>query len=123
MVTARELGQAGEHLAARYLERAGMVVLARNWRCAGRDVRGELDIVARDGRALVFCEVKTRRGDQAGGPLAAVTPDKQRQLRRLAAAYLAGSSRPRRQIRFDVVGVTWACDGQPRIVHLRGIGS
>lgn len=124
MVTARELGQAGEELAARYLERNGMVVLARNWRCARTDVRGELDIVARDGPALVFCEVKTRRGEQTGGPLAAVTPEKERQLRRLAAAYLTSTRPRRRPVRFDVVAVTWTPGaGHPRILHLRGARS
>jgi putative endonuclease len=123
MVNARELGQAGEELAARYLERRGMVVLARNWRCAGPDVRGELDIVARDARALVFCEVKTRRDDTSGGPLAAITPAKQRQLRRLAAAYLTATRQPRRRVRLDVIAITWPTDGgAPHLHHLRGVG-
>ncbi len=56
--TTTELGIQGERIAAAFLARAGLHVLDRNWRC--RD--GELDLVARDGDALVFCEVKTRPG-------------------------------------------------------------
>ena len=62
------LGRYGEDLAAEHLRRQGLTVLARNWRCA----RGELDIVARDGSALVICEVKTRRGTGYGHPVEAV---------------------------------------------------
>ncbi len=121
MVTTAELGWVGEEFAVRYLRRSGFVVLARNWRCARRDLRGELDVIARDGDVLVFCEVKTRRDQASGGPLAAVTERKQRQVRRLATAYLASAGVRRRQIRFDVVAVIWPRDGgQPRIQHLRG---
>ena len=51
------VGRYGEDVAARHLTEAGLVVLARNWRCR----EGEIDIVARDGDVLVVCEVKTRR--------------------------------------------------------------
>jgi putative endonuclease len=115
------LGRIGEQMASLHLEACGLVVLTRNWRCAGV-VRGEIDVVARDGDAVVFCEVKARRGQRTGGPLAAVTPRKQAQLRRLAAAWLA-AHRPDRAVavRFDVVGVCWAGDGRAEIVHLRGV--
>ena len=68
MPTPTELGAHGERIAAAYLTDAGLRVLDRNWRC--RD--GELDIVAREGDALVFCEVKTRRGTGYGQPVEAV---------------------------------------------------
>jgi len=116
-----QLGRIGERIAVRYLEGAGMVVQARNWRCAAGDVRGELDVVARDGATLVVCEVKTRRGDGAGGALAAVTPEKCRRLRRLGAAYLAATG-VGGDVRFDVVGVTWPSAGGPAVVeHVQGI--
>ncbi|CAN5292016.1 MAG: YraN family protein [Euzebyales bacterium] len=117
------LGAAGEQLAARALERAGMVLLARNWRCATRDVRGELDIVARDGRTLVFCEVKARRGGGAGEPAEAVTYRKLAQLRALASAFLAETELRVREVRIDVVAVTWpAGGGTADVTHLRGVG-
>lgn len=97
-----------------------MLVVARNWRCARGDVRGELDVVARCGPLLVFCEVKARRG--AGrDPLVAVTPQKVLRLRRLAAAYLA--ERPHAgDVRFDVVAVSWPGRGdEPQVVHVPGV--
>ncbi|MGH8898373.1 MAG: YraN family protein [Egibacteraceae bacterium] len=115
------LGRIGEQMAVLHLEACGLVVLTRNWRCAGA-VRGEIDVVARDGDAIVFCEVKARRGRQTGGPLAAVTPRKQSQLRWLAAAWLAAHRAERAaDVRFDVVGVCWPGDGRAEIVHLQGV--
>ena len=67
-----ELGRRGEQLAAEYLERAGLRILDRNWRCE----TGELDIVALDQRVLVVCEVKTRSGVRYGSPLEAVSHSK-----------------------------------------------
>lgn len=83
-----------------------MAVVSRNWRCAAHELRGELDVVAWDDDVLVFCEVKTRRGRDTGGPLLAVGPAKYRQLRRLAAAYLAETGLAAVEVRFDLVGVT-----------------
>ena len=81
MTTERQrLGTYGEHLAAQHLVRAGMVVLDRNWRGVG----GELDLVLRDGRTLVICEVKTRSSTAFGSPLEGVTATKAARLRRLA---------------------------------------
>jgi putative endonuclease len=115
------LGRIGEQMAVLHLQACGLVVLARNWRSAGA-VRGEIDVVARDGEAIVFCEVKARRGQQAGEPLAAVTPRKQSQLRRLAAAWLTTHRVDRAAgVRFDVVGVCWPGDGRAEIIHLRGV--
>jgi putative endonuclease len=122
MVTNTELGWVGEELAVRHLRRRGLVVLDRNWRCARREVRGELDVVAKDGDTLVFCEVKTRRGQGTGGPLAAVTVAKRRQLRRLAAAYLAQARPEHGDIRFDVVAVTLPpTGGTADIAHVEGV--
>lgn len=115
------LGRIGEQMAVLHLEACGLVVLTRNWRSTGA-VRGEIDVVARDGDAIVFCEVKARRGWQAGGPLEAVTPRKQSQLRRLAAAWLAAHRADGAvQVRFDVVGVCWTGGGRAEIAHLQGV--
>jgi putative endonuclease len=78
-------------------------VIARNWRCA----LGELDLVLSRGTMLVFCEVKTRRGSALGGPYEAVGWKKQRKLQRLAEAFLASSSFPAGDVRFDVASVTF----------------
>jgi putative endonuclease len=110
------VGAYGERVAARHLTEAGLVVLARNWRCA----HGELDIIARDGPTLVFCEVKTRRGEQFGSPAEAVVPAKVRRIRQLASLWLAGSGLRPGEIRFDVLSVCPQPAGPARVEHLRG---
>jgi putative endonuclease len=122
-MSSRGLGVIGEQMAVRHLERAGMVLVARNWRCADGGLRGEIDIIAQDGPVLVFCEVKARRGELAGSPLEAITPRKVAQLRRLAGAWLAQASVRVGDIRLDAVGVCWpSSGGRAEIVHLRDIG-
>jgi putative endonuclease len=114
--TTTELGSHGEAVAATYLTDAGLHVLDRNWRC--RD--GELDIVARDGTAIVFCEVKTRRATGFGHPVEAVTPAKQRRLRTLAQRWLAAHDQHAPDLRFDVVGVLVRPARPALVTHLRG---
>ena len=97
----RALGARGEELAARWYAERGYEVVARNWRCR----HGEIDIVAARGPVLVVCEVKTRSSDAFGTPAAAVTPAKQRRLRRLALTWLEVHSVRGRQLRFDVAAV------------------
>ena len=110
------VGAYGERVAARHLQEAGLVVLDRNWRCAD----GELDIVARDGPALVFCEVKTRRSDRHGTPAEAVVAAKAARLRRLAGEWLRATGVHPDTIRFDVVSVRPQRTGPARVEHLRG---
>jgi putative endonuclease len=111
------VGGRGEELAAAHLEAAGMVVLQRNWRCP----EGEIDIVARDGRDLVVCEVKTRRSAAYGPPAAAVTRPKLARLRRLAAIWLRAQPRSFASVRIDVVAVTLTPGLPAGIEHLRGV--
>jgi putative endonuclease len=86
----KPLGRLGEDLTAEHLERLGWQIVARNWRTR----RGEIDIVARDGKWLVFVEVRTRRANPGGGdpylgrPEDSITPKKQLQLAHMAEAYL-----------------------------------
>ena len=111
------LGRLGEDAAVAHLGGLGMQVVARNWRCR----EGEIDIVARDGAALVFCEVKTRSGLGYGSPLAAITAAKQARLRRLASLFLAEHGGHRGPVRIDAVGILWQPGGEPAVVHLRGV--
>jgi len=74
---------------------------------SARDKAGELDIVAVDGRTIVFVEVKTRTSDVAGRPIEAVDEDKQQRLTRLALRYLKRHDLLEKRWRFDVVAVTW----------------
>jgi putative endonuclease len=120
----RRLGARGELLAARHLEARGCEVIDRNFRTRF----GELDVVARDERFLVFCEVKTRivravdeRPDAADplGPFASIGSRKQRQVRAMAREWLAqglleGARPP--EIRFDAIGISF--DARGRLLSL-----
>jgi putative endonuclease len=110
------VGGYGERVAARLLDDAGFVLLDRNWRCS----RGEIDLVARDGATIVFCEVKTRRSDAFGSPVEAITAAKVRRLRALAALWLADHPRVHGPVRFDVVSVRPQRSGAAQVEHLRG---
>ena len=105
----RARGELGERLAERHLLAAGYRLLDRNFRTR----YGELDLVAAGGRALVFCEVKTRVAGGRGpaGPLDGIGPDKRRRLRLMAAQWLAAHAGEQRgddapDLRFDAIGVT-----------------
>jgi putative endonuclease len=113
--TTNDLGARGERIAVAYLTRAGVRVLDRNWRCR----EGELDIVAREGSALVFCEVKTRRGLGFGHPVEAVGRAKQARLRLVAQRWLAAHDEHAPDLRFDVVGVLLRSSRPPLVRHLR----
>ena len=107
----RSLGSEGEALAARWYESSGCEVLERNWRCSD----GELDLVVRDSDAIVFCEVKTRRGDAFGAPEEAVTVAKQRRIRGLAARWLSEHRVRAARIRFDVASVRVERGARPSV--------
>jgi len=110
-----ELGRFGEEVASRHLAAGGAAILDRNWRC--RD--GELDLVVRDGAALVFCEVKTRSGERFGSAAEAVVGRKAARIRRLAARWLAEHPHEPSPVRFDVVLVLRRPAGHVRVEHRR----
>ena len=97
----RALGARGEDAVASWYVDNGYEIVVRNWRCR----EGELDLIVRDGRAFVFCEVKTRTTDAFGAPVEAVNRAKQERLRRLAAKWLTEAPVHPREIRFDVASV------------------
>ena len=111
------LGDWGERIAERQLRRDGMRIVARQ----ARSGLGEIDLVAVDGRTVVFVEVKTRRSHEMGHPLEAITGAKQRRLCRAALAYLRRNHLLDCDARFDAVAVTVAekADRQPTVLHLR----
>jgi len=106
----RQLGDQGEDLAAAALKQQGYKILERNYVTP----LGEIDLVARQGKTVVFVEVKTRRGSRFGAPQEAVTPGKQGRLRRLADYYLKAKRLTETPVRFDVVAVTLA-DAGPQV--------
>lgn len=88
--TTSTTGQRAENQAAHFLEQRGLAVVARNYRCRG----GEIDLVCREGKTLVFVEVRLRRNPGFGGAAASITPAKQRRIVLAAQHYLTthGSS-------------------------------
>lgn len=109
------LGKRGEDVAHRYLIRAGMRVLARNYRPGAGDL--EVDIVARDGEKTVFVEVKTRVCGEFGAPERAVGEEKQSHILRAARGYATRAGIDGSQIRFDVITVVF--EPALSIVHLQ----
>ena len=117
MTREKLLGAFGEAAAAEYLRKHGFRILGMNYRCRG----GELDVIAQEGKTVVFVEVKLR---QEGGYAPAaeyVTPVKQRRLRLAAAAWLADADREDSDCRFDVMEIYLAPGATKiwRIEHLR----
>ncbi len=113
------VGRFGEQVAAEHLEQAGLVVIDRNWRC--RD--GELDLVAREGRVLVFVEVKTRSSFAFGSPAEAVDRRKAERIRRLGVRWIdehRDGLAPVASIRFDLVAVLRGRGTGVSVEHLRG---
>jgi putative endonuclease len=90
-------GDAAEDIAAKFLERKGLAIVERNWRCRG----GEIDLVARDGKTLVFVEVRLRGSAAFGGARASIDAHKQRRILLAARLYLA--AHPDTAGRCDVV--------------------
>jgi len=116
-MTAKDrLGKHGEQLAATFLAAKGMRILDRNWRCA----EGEIDIVARDGNALVIVEVKTRSGRSHGTAFEAVTGEKLLRLRTLACRWLAMHSERFDSVRVDVIAIERFA-GDFSLRHERGV--
>ncbi|NUU06742.1 YraN family protein [Leifsonia sp. C5G2] len=112
-----ELGRRGEQVAADWLEGLGYRVVDRNWRCP----TGELDLVLRQGRTLVFAEVKTRSSLEFGHPFEAITSAKSARLRRLAAHWCREHAPAAADVRIDAVAVTDAWSERPLVEHLTGI--
>lgn len=110
------LGDEGERAAARYLRQQGYRILKRQH----RNRFGEIDIIAMDGRQIVFVEVKTRRTTDTGQPFEAVDRRKQQKIARTALAWLKENRRLNQSCRFDVISIVWESDdGSPQIDHYR----
>jgi putative endonuclease len=106
------LGQRGENVAARYLRNSGYTIIVRNFRCN----LGEIDIIAKDGKTLVFVEVKTRTVDDPT-PEDQVNSVKRHQLTKAAKLYLTRYGIPQPPARFDVVAIVWPEGREPQIRH------
>jgi putative endonuclease len=113
MATQHKLGRSAEGMAADFYRRRGFQVLGCNYRRAG----GEIDVIARRGPLIVFCEVKARSSTRWGIPSEAVDARKQIRVKKTAGAWLRENRPGRVTIRFDVVSVTMEA-GRRRLEHL-----
>lgn len=98
----RQVGNEYETKTIQYMKKQGMVILDRNYRCH----QGEVDIIAREDRYLLFVEVKYRKDLQKGYPAEAVTPAKQKRIYQVARYYLYEHHMPEETpVRFDVAAI------------------
>jgi putative endonuclease len=112
----RWFGTRSERAAARFLRRLGYRILARNYTCP----HGELDLIAADGRCVVFVEVRSTATGDATRPAESVGDVKQRRLTDLALYYLRQHRLLEYSARFDVLALSWpAGRREPRIDHYR----
>ena len=106
------LGKIGEDLAAQYLIDKGYVILDRNWRA----YRKEIDIIAIDGKDIVFVEVKTRQDDEYGSPEMAVNRQKRSHIYAAASSYYY-KNKISLDVRFDIISILYH-HGSPEIEHI-----
>lgn len=109
-----ELGKRGEALAHSILKKLGYKIIQTNYRCG----LGEIDVVAREGKSLVFVEIKTRKGKSLGYAKEAVHPRKQRQISKVALTYMKQNHCEDAKARFDVVAISVSLEG-PEVEVIR----
>jgi len=110
----KQFGNRGEDIAVDYLEGKGFEIIERNYHYG----HGELDIIAKDKNVLVFVEVKTRKNLEFGPPELAITKNKQRQVRKVAEAYLIEKNITDTDVRIDVVAILIQKNIPPKITHI-----
>lgn len=111
-----ETGRRGELLAREYILGLGWQLVEANWRCRS----GEIDIIARDGKDLVFVEVRTKTTDRFGTGAESVNWRKQKQVRTLAGVFLLGMrNQSDLRIRFDMISIYLRAGQEPLLQHLR----
>jgi len=115
------VGQIGEELAARFLQKEGYRLVAANFKTPvgrnrrGAQVTGEVDLIALDADVLCFVEVKTRSSDEFASPLAAVDLRKQRQIIRAARMYRKIFRLQSIEVRYDVISIVLPQNSRPTI--------
>jgi putative endonuclease len=111
------LGRRGEDIAHRFLQRAGIIVVARNYRTVSGS--SEIDLIGWEGETLVVVEVKSRQTDDYGAPDRAVGPEKKMALVRGAREFARHAEVPWTRVRFDVVTVVFG--SPPVVTHYRDV--
>ena len=111
----KEVGERGERLARKHLERLGYAIIETNYRCG----EGEIDIIARDGEVLVFVEVRARRSDTCGSAAESITDAKKARITAAAESYVQAHASPDTELRIDTVLITMDRGGRAlAIEHL-----
>lgn len=111
------LGRRGEDIAHRHLRRAGIVVVARNYRTSSGS--GEIDLVGWDRDTLVFIEVKSRQSDEFSAPERAIGREKWSNMLRAASEFARHAEVPWDKVRFDVVTIVFS--SPPSVTHMRDV--
>jgi putative endonuclease len=114
-VNKRKRGSLGEEIACDYLIKNGMTVIEKNYRYG----HGEIDIICKDNDTVVFVEVKYRRSLKYGEPEFAITKNKQRQIRKIAEAYLYEKKITDQPCRIDVITIVHEAGKEPALTHYR----
>lgn len=111
------LGMLGEEIAREHLSQQGLRIIEKNY----TSKLGEIDIVALDGRSIVFVEVKTRKSKRHGHPLESITPKKQKQIIKAAKCYIKEKRLSNCSCRFDAVGIFFnKHTNEPEVTYVRG---
>lgn len=97
----KDIGSLGEDIAENFLKESGYVILERNFRCKV----GEIDVIGKDNKYIVFIEVKTRYGNLYGTPAESITYSKQHKIYKAAQLYILKKKLYNFNFRFDVVEV------------------
>lgn len=107
----RTKGKFGEDIACKYLEACGYEIIERNYQYG----HGEIDIIAKDGKTLVFVEVKSRKTLEYGDPEFAFTRKKLSQVKKIASAYLIEKNLDDIECRIDAVAIQFISGSKPVI--------
>lgn len=113
-VASKRTGNTGEDLAVDILIKKGYQIIERNYRFG----KGEIDIIAKDGDALVFVEVKARKNLEYGPPELAITKAKQRQIKKISDAYIYEKEINDTNCRIDLIAILFREKEKPLINHI-----
>ncbi len=117
-MTKVQVGNYGEEVACKYLQKLGYKILERNYRIRG----GEIDIVAKDGSSLVFVEAKTRWSHEFGLPVESMTSWKIKHLLKTARFYIQKIGWGDKEYRLDFVSIDFADNPEdPKIELIKNI--
>lgn len=113
----QKLGRRGEDEAVSYLKKKGYIIIQRNYRCS----LGEIDIIAKEGKTLVFIEVRSRSSDRFGMPQESVNRSKMLKIYKVAQYYLKAVQKEEEPVRFDVLALLFDIENQlMRLEHIKG---